>query len=320
MSVPQILTFPTPLRGKPSLGKFKQARKRFSRLVSSRIKSIKRYLLKASRQHYFLPKAFSDLRRASAQNEDIVLASVISGFLLVYACSVIAVEFVVALSNATYAMSEATDVDMGLLLLVAGPLVILFCMLLAAATLNFLSLAVMDGANRKVYRTIRTTFKRALGAASRLTSAWFLLGIVHFARMFAVFMPVYLYVKWFSDIVVLSNRALIAVSTFAIVWLIVGLIKYSLVPYVALFEPQYLLTEAFGRSRQLVNKQAVVFLLIGSLVLSVYVFGLYKLCVLLKATLGVGTNLLFVLGLLAGIMLANGAMVMLYRKRKLARS
>lgn len=320
MAVPQILTFPTPLRRKPFLKKFKNNRAKFSRLINARIRTTKRYVAQIARQHYLLPTAFKDLRRAAAQNEDVVLASVVNAFILVYACAVIAVQFVVALSKATYAMSEATEFDMGLLLLVAVPTVALFCALLATMSLNFMALAVMDGANRKVYRSIRSTFRRSLAFASRVTSAWMLLGLVHFARFLAVFIPVYLYVKWFSDIAVLSNNVLIAIGAAGAVWLVAGMVQYSMVPYVALFEPHYLLTEAFRRSRQLVTKQAVVFTMTGFLVLGGYLYGLYKLCVLLKSWIGVSTNLLFILGLLAGIMLANGAMVMLYRKRKQART
>ncbi len=320
MAFPQILTVPTPLRDKPQLTKkLRNTTKQIRRIGLSRIKMAKRYASQVAKRHYFLTAAYRDLRRAASQNEDVVLSAVALSFMLVYACSAVATGFVLDLSRTLYALSEASSYDMGLLLVAATPMILVFCVLIAAALLNFMSLAIMDGANRKVYRTIRSTAVRSLSAASRIACSWLLLGIVHFARLLAVLIPISLYIKFFSDIAVLPVPVLIAIGTLGAIWLFAGVLQYSLVPYVALFERQYFLNEAFGRSRQLVNKQAVVFMITGFCALTVYIFGLYRLCVLLKSGLGVATNLLFMVGLLSGIVLANGGMVMLYRKRKLAR-
>lgn len=319
MAVPQILTIPAPLRPRPSLKRFKKTNKKIKRAINAKIRVVKRYLNHTARKHYLLTSAYRDLRRAVAQNEDIVVASVATAFILVYACAVIAVDFVVAFSRVTYAVAETTEIDMGLFILALGPTVLVFCALLLALAMNFISIAIMDGANGKVYRSIRSTLRRSLGAASRIASAWFLLGFVHFGRMLVVLLPLYLYVKWFSDIAVLSPQVLIAAGTAGVVWWLTGLLRYSLVPYVALFEPQHLLTEVFGRSRTLMKKQARTYIVTGTLVLAAYLTGLIKLGSYLRDSLGVATNLLFALGILAGLMAANAGMVMLYRKRKLAR-
>jgi hypothetical protein len=320
MSIPHILTFPTPLRSKPLLRRYNNTGKKLHRGIRLKLRACKRMLTQAARRHYFLPAAYRDMRKAVAHNEDIVIAAAASTFILVYACAVVAVDFVIAFSRVTYAVAESTEVDMGLFILGLGPTILLFCSLLVALAINFMSIAVMDGANRKVYRSIRSTFKRSLGLSSRITSAWYLLGFVHFFRLFVVAVPIYFYIKIFSDIAILSPAALIAVGVVALAWWFNGLMRYSLVPYVATFEPQYLLTQAFGRSRELTKQQARTFIITGSIVFAAYIVGLLKLGAYLRDDIGIATNLFFALGILIGIMTANAAMVMLYRKRKLARA
>jgi hypothetical protein len=320
MAFPQILTFPAPLRGKQSLKKrLNNNGKKFKRAILSRAKTVKRAVSVTAKKHYFLPAAYRDLRAAEAKNEDIVLASKTWTGLLVYACSVLIYEFLIAMSRITYALSEATGYDMGIIILVFAPLVALFCILISATSFNFMSLAIMDGANRKVYRNIRTTLARSLEAASRTTGAWFLLGLVLAFRLLVVFIPLIIFIKYFNSVSNLSYEALSVAAGAGIVWFFAGLLRYGLVPYVALYEPKLILDEAFRRSRELVNLSAVVFMITSLLAMAAYTFGLYKLCVFLKSWIGMGTNLVFVIFMLAAIMLANGGMVMLYRKRKLAR-
>lgn len=320
MAFPQILTIPAPLRGNPSFKRrLNNSGKKIKRLLKNRIKTVKKAVSTTAKKHYFLPTAYKDLKSAASKNEDIVLASAAWSALLVYAAAVLTYESLIAISRITYALSEATGYDMGVLILVFAPLIALFCILVSATSFNFMSLAIMDGANRKVYRTIRSTLARSLEAASRITGAWFLLGCVLVYRLLAVFVPLIVFVKYFHSVANLSYVALGAVASAGVVWFIAGLVKYSLVPYVALYEPKLILDETFRRSRSLVNMQAVTFIFTGVLALSIYIYGLYELCSALKSWIGIGTNLVFVLGLLAAIMLANGGMVMLYRKRKLAR-
>lgn len=320
MSFPQILTFPAPLRGNPSLKKrINKGGKKLKRSVLSRVKAFKRAVNNIAKKNYFLPTAYRDLRAAEAKNEDIVLVSKAWTALLVYACAVLTYEFLITLSRITYALSEATGYDMGILIIVFAPLIALFCILVAATSFNFLSLSVMDGANRKLYRSIKSTLVKSLNNASRITGAWFLLSLVLVFRLLVVFVPLVIFVKHFNTISYLSYQALGAAAAAGIIWFISGIIKYSLVPYVALYEPKLILDQTFKRSRELINKAAVLFLATSLLCFTLYVLALYKLSELLKSWLGVETNLLLVLGVLAGIILANGGMVMLYRKRKLAR-
>lgn len=322
MSFPQILSLPDPLRGGMVIRKkIINTRKRLLKIAKIRTSRIKRNIIQRTRKYYFVSTSIKDLRNATAQNEDIVVASVVSTLMLVYACSAIALQFVYALGRVTYSMSDATGFDMGFLVLAAIPMIGLFCALLAATAMSFLSYAVLDGANRKVYRTIRSTIARSLKAASRITIAWFQLAALHFVRLLAVVIPISLYIKWISDIAVLSTDMLLVLGIAGIVWLVFGTLAHSLVPYVVLFEPKYLVSESFARSRILMNAQAKVFVISLTVILSASMFGLVKICTLLKPWIGgASANLLLTAGMLTALMLANGAMVMLYRKRKLARS
>lgn len=321
MAFPQLLTFPTPLRRSPSFKrKLQDATKRTRRIVLNRTRLFKRYVNQTAKKHYFLSTAFRDLRGAAKQNEDVVIAAASLTMLLTYGCTVLAANFILELSKTTYALSDASGFNMGLLIILAMVIVGVFVALIAATATNFMSIAIMDGANRKIYRSIRSTLVRSLSAASRITCAWFLLGIVYLARLLAILIPLIVYLKFLTGIMVFSNEVVIAAAAIiSLLWLATGVLRFSLVPYVALFEPQYLLNESFSRSRQLVNKQAALFMVTGFGLLIAYTIGLFRLCVYLKQWLGIGTNLLFAIGLLAALMLANGAMVMLYRKRKMAR-
>ncbi len=319
MAVPQILTFPAPLRKKPLLRRIKNTDKKLKRLLKIRIKLIKRSTQVTLRKHYFLSAAYRDAKSAFKQNEDIVVASVAASLILAYACAVIAAEFVVAFTHVTYAVAEATQIDMGVFILGLSPTILIFCSLLLALALNFMSISLMDGANRKIYRSIRSTFGRSLRLANRLVCAWALMGVVHFVRLLVIIVPMYVYVKWFSEVAVLSTEALLAFGLAGSLWWIYGVVRTSFVPYIALFEAQTLLTQAFGRSHELMKKQARTFIVTGTIVLSAYFYGLYKFGSYVRDDMGITTNLLFAIGILGGVMIANAGMVMLYRKRKLAR-
>lgn len=320
MAFPQILSLPAPLGRNPSLKRRLSNRvKKFKNAALSRIKSVRKYAKNIAKHHYFIATALRDLKSAAAKNEDIVVSSVASSFVLAYACAAISLESLIAISRITYALSEATGYDMGILIFIFAPMLALFAVLLTATAFNFLSLALMDGANRRIYRSILTTFARSLNAASRITGAWFLMAIVHGARFLAVVIPLGVYIKFFYQVAYLPYEVLASAALVGGLWIISGILKYSLVPYVALYEPKLLLNEAFTRSRQLVNFGAKVFIVTLFVALIFYCVGLYIISIYLKAYIGLGTNLMLAMGILAGVILANGGMAMLYRKRKMAR-
>ncbi len=321
MALPQIISYPAPLRGNPQLNKkLQNTGKLIKRASTYKLKRAKRYVSQTIKKQYLLSTAFKDLKCATKQNEDVTIAAIALSFIIAYACSVIGAEFTLAFFSRIYAMSVVSGFDILLLLLfIALPSVVLICALLAATSANFMSLAFMDGANRKIYRSIRSTLARSLGAASRITGAWFLLSVVHFARLMSVVIPLGLYFKFSATLDVIPNYVPIAVGCVGAIWICAGLLKFSMVPYVALFEPQYLLHETFARSRQIINRQALVFMITGITLLSASLMALYELGGYLQELLGFGINLVFIMSLFIGLVIANGSMVMLYRKRKLAR-
>jgi hypothetical protein len=101
----------------------------------------------------------------------------------------------------------------------------------------------------------------------------------------------------------------------ALTWIIFVLMQYSLVPYVALFEPELPLSRILRRSRHLVSRRGHLFLLFGYLLFVAALGGAYKVTELA----GPGQGLAFAVLALGISLVANGTLVMLYRKRKLAR-
>lgn len=300
-------------------GKLAKAVAKIRKTVKALVKNTERSVTMTARRQYFLTVALRDLRTASKRNEDIVIAGMAGVFILAYGIAITTMEFLILSFGATFNFADSTGIDSILLTLTAGGVLLALAVLLVASLMNYMSIAVMDGVNRKVHRSIRSTMRRSLSNASRTASAWCLLGAVHVARLLAVMALAYVYIKWGLDAFALPMEVLAAVGTGAVLWLIMGLIQYSLIPYVALFEPQLLLSQTFARSRRLVKKQGWPFLITTGSVLAIFLTALYKISEPITQTLGLGINLLFYAGALTALIYANGAMVMLYAKRKRAR-
>lgn len=108
-------------------------------------------------------------------------------------------------------------------------------------------------------------------------------------------------------------------SIIAIVWILYVLVQYSLVPYVVLFEPGHTLTSAFGRSRQLVKKRGRLFILATYTLLALFLMTVYFVAALFENAAGLEKWLTFGITALIALMFFNATLVVLYRKRRLAR-
>jgi hypothetical protein len=316
MIITELLNDYAPRLGKP---KYKGAAARAKRFIKSLSKKASRAVTRFVRAQYFLAAALRDLKAAAGRNEDIVIAGVVGAFIITYGLAVSAMEFFITTFGAAFEMADTTGIDTGLLTLVVGLTLFGLGSLLSAFWLNFLSIAVMDGAHRKVHRSIRSTTRRSLNAASRVASSWVLVGAALAARALGIILVAFVYGRWLYDSFAIPLPLLIVLGLAAAFWLVISALRYSLVPYVALFEPQLLLTDAFARSRQLVKKQAWLFLISLYTALAAYLAALEYVSEPVMKWLGSPVNLLFPVGALAGIVLANGAMAMLYLKRKRAR-
>lgn len=301
-------------------GKLEKRLAKSLKFVKAKIKRARRLSLVYVKKQYSVSLAIRDVRSAAQQNEDILIAATATVGLLAYGITVMAARFLLNVFTLTYAFSEAMNVDMLLVTVVIGGVILASSLLLTAFCMNFVSYALMDGANRKVHKSIRSTVRKSMRSANRVVLAWLLYGLMILSPAFAMGILTVMYYKWatgpyvFSPVLLTIIVAMWAISTLAI------MITYSLVPAVALFEPNLLLFETLGRSRYLTKKCSRPFLVSALLGLVIYSTGLYALCQYLSQFIGRVSNLLFAIGMLVSIIALNSVLTMLYRKRKLARS
>lgn len=295
--------------------KLSHARKQTHKLFRAQIRRARSRSLAAIRSQYYLTDAFDDLRIAARRNEDIFITAIILILVLGFSYVATAANFLILFFKTAYDLADLSGVNMGLLMAVAGVVAAVLFGWLAAFLLNLMSVAIMDGATRKVRRSVRTTVRTSLRHAGRVASAWLLFGCIIGVPLAlgAAGSYLYMHAHAISMDALLGDlpKAVIA----ALTWIIFVLMQYSLVPYVALFEPELPLSRILRRSRQLVSRRGHLFLLFGYLLFVAALGGAYKVTELA----GPGQGLAFAVLALGISLVANGTLVMLYRKRKLAR-
>lgn len=118
----------------------------------------------------------------------------------------------------------------------------------------------------------------------------------------------------------ISSLVLLLIATLvAIVWAYITLVRFALVPFVALFEPNVPITKTLGRSKHLLMKGGQWFLVKGFLLLAAITI---VLNILTPENSSAGADVMNVVGSVIIIIvsiLANGVLVMLYLNRKAVR-
>ena len=313
-----VLQYPAmhvPARPKRSLDKLTHKTKRY---IKSRTRKAESATVRYFRSQYYPTTAWADLRLASLRNEDIVVNALLLLFAIGFASTVTVFDFTLLFLNTAYDISALTGISMSLLVLVVGGVLASLVGWTSAFLMNMLSLAVIDGANRKVKVTIRSTSRKALSMASAVTTAWFVLLVRRALQpAFAVIGPA-LYLKFYSPEVSLPLvPASIAVASL-MTWSIVNFLRFSLAPYIVLFE-QAPIPVAFKRSNSMLKQRGKIFVgaVYACLVATLGI--MYAISLLIDSLIGYNKYLVFAALALFGIIATNGVLVMLYRKRKLAR-
>ncbi len=289
------------------------------RMVKSRIKKLCSKTITLIRSQYYLTTAYGDMRTVIARNEDIFLATLMVVLAVSYSAATLGFQLFILFLQTAFDLSSVTGLSMLALSTIALGVLIVLSSWIAAFLLNIMSLAMMDGANRKVHRSLRRTVRVGLQRASRVASAWLtfaavLVGPPAYAALSAMFIVHEKNIQE-SDFMQVLPYGIIA----AITWAIFILMQYGLVPWVALFAPEVRLRDIFGRSRNMLNKKGHLFILFGLGLLAGVLTGYYQLCAAIQAAIGLDKHMVFSIGAIAVAIIANGVMVMLYRKRKLAR-
>ena len=293
--------------------------KRIRKNVKIAVRRTRRTVSTFDRRQYYLADAISDLRSAASRNEDIVILSVATVLAVVYAVLDTAATYMYAVLQAAYELATLTGMNMLLLMVLVAGILATLCGWIAAFLLNVCSVAVMDGSNRKRHRTIRSTFRTALGRSGRVTAAWFLL-------LLAICLPLLLSAATTAIIMRNANTSVAAATgylpyatAFVIAWLLFVLTRYALAPKIALQEPSLGMFGAFSRSRQLLRRKGRLTVVMLCIMATGLGLATYQLAVAANEAIeGLGSLVVF-LGATGGALLLNGMLAMLYCKSKRVR-
>lgn len=313
--VPQYPILHVPTRPRRTFDKLVRKAKRHTK---AQIRKAESSTLRYFRSQYYPTTAWSDLRLATLRNEDIVVNALILLFAIGFASTVTVFDFTLLFLNTAYDISALTGVSMSLLVLVVGGVLASLVGWTSAFLMNMMSLAVIDGANRKVKVTIRSTSRKALSMASAVTTAWFVLLVrTALPSSLAVISAVAYLKLYYPEITLPLVPASIFVASL-MTWSLVNFIRFSLAPYIVLFE-QAPIPVAFRRSSELLKHRGKIFLGTVYLSLMAALGIMYGIAMFIDNLIGYNQYLIFAAFAVFGIVVTNGVLVMLYRKRKLAR-
>lgn len=291
-----------------------------AKYVKSHARKAKLRTIAAARRQYYPTHALADLRSAAYHNEDIFISSLLITFMLAFALAVTTANFTLQFMIAAVELAPVTGIDSMLTFVVAMAILSLAVAWLLAFITNVTALSVWEGATRKIYRSVRGTVRRSLAFTNRVVTSWALfcagLGVPLLAATIGA-------IVWVQSHHISPEHApyyILGASLTVFAWIIGYITSYSLVPYVSLFEPELSLTETFGRSRRLVVRRGRMFILGMYLSMIVILAVAFKLAYTLDALLGIPGGALFGLITFTTLLGWNGIMVMLYRKRRLART
>jgi hypothetical protein len=288
------------------------------RFIKAQLRKVRSKTNAAIRRQYFISQAYSDSRTAIKLNEDIYITMLMATAVVGFAFSVLMSEIAILFFQTAYDFAEATGVNMMLITSVAVGVLLTLSAWVLALFLNSLSITTIEGANRKFYRSVRSTFRRALSQAPHTAAMWLLVVLMIIVPISIVAglaaLYFYFYPATVDQILVLAPYASIA----ALIWIVTVLINYGLAPHVSLFESNATIKQSFQRSRQLVMRKGRVFLLFYYILLSSLIAGAYTLAKI-AAEFGIPFVMIFAPLSLIILLQANNVLVSFYRKRYLAR-
>ncbi|HXR49692.1 MAG TPA: hypothetical protein VN778_01545 [Verrucomicrobiae bacterium] len=279
----------------------------------------KRRLIAAIRRQYLLTHALSDVKAAALGSEDITFGALMMAAVVSYALLTTLANLLFIFMQTTAAFSTWSGISLGLLVMITLGIFISLSVWILAWGQNMLSISILESANRKQNRSIRTTIRHGLRSATRVTLAWLLVNVLTFAPA-AVLGLILLGVLYASHVALSAALPyLFGVGALGIIWIGYAVANFALTPKVALFEPKLSLAESLGRSRQLLKSKGRVFL-IGNYVALLATLALaYGLSNVLQWFTGVSNVLSFIIFAWVLFSLNNLIMSAFYRKRKLAR-
>lgn len=301
--------------------KIKNLRTQIRRQIRSGVRHSRSSYMRWYRRQYFLTSAYADMKKGISKNEDIYITAIIIAVVLGYSYAVVAAEMIHMFFLTAYILAETSGSNMLFLSLFTAAIVVVTLSWVGAFALNAMSIAQLQGANRKVLRSVRKTTRQALRYSTRTTSAWFLV-LAEVARPMAI--AILISLAFLKAGVMDGDKLLLAAPIAAILlgllWSVNNLLRYTLVPHVLLFEPALRYDEAFKKSADLVRRKGKIFLATFYLTIISLLALAYLLTGFLEDKTGINRGVTFLMLAAAMIIFSNGLLVAFYRKRKLARS
>ena len=319
MSTQELLhLFPNSL---PHLWRLTYAR--YKKQLLFRIKLSKRLanknLRKWYRTQYFIQSAIQDIKIGVARNEDGVLGVSFISITLCFAMAAIASDILLSFFQTTLSLVDAYGFSMFIATGLSVSIFVLCMAWLAAFLLNSISLALTQGLHRTKHKSIRSTLSYGMYFSSRTVAAWVAYLLVMFIPvvMAAVVIATLLVQKVmsFDELLLALPYVIILAST----WVVVIHMQYSLMPLIALYEPEKTFTQAFGRAHALVIGRGRVFTIFLTLIALVAGVIVYKVADILNTSLKIPFSMSMIFGISLIVIFWTLTMTVLFRKRKLAR-
>lgn len=289
------------------------------RMVRSLVRARRRTVAVIRRQ-YYITSAFTDARKAFALNEDIAIATLICSAVLTFSAISIAANTAYTFLLAASIISSLAMVDLGVLAGISFTVLFTLVVWLLALQQNMLSISLMEGATRKVKRSLRRTFRLGLGLATTTAAAWILIISIALGPMVIALLGIVTVASAIGADMTATLPYLLGSAVFGLAWASFVSRNFTLVPYVLLFESVPDWRTAFSRSRALVRRKGRGFITASYLCLGSTLGALYGVSLVLQYLTDINCLLFFATFSCAAVAAANAMLTMFYRKRKLART
>jgi hypothetical protein len=316
----QELTYYLPRLNRRSLKrKLALAKLKSKRYTKAKLRKARSKALTVARRQYYLNAAQADLRVAVSRNEDIFISTIILAAILIYSVSAMAANMLLLFMITAYDAANTSGANMMVMTLITIGSTTVFGAWILAFIMSNISLSIMDGATGKKLRSLRSTVRRSLRSTSRVASVWFLIAMVIGVLLAALGAAGLAYVSIANPSIPRLMSLMPAAIALGVTGVLFVLAQYSLAPYITLFEAEVTPWKALGRSRRLVRRRGQLFIVAVYATLIAGFAAAYKIAAVVDDLFRINTMIVFAMLALAEIMFANGILVMLYRKRKLAR-
>lgn len=256
---------------------------------------------------YKLFRAIGDTFTAIKNNALTVILTVVVG----YAIALITLLIITILTGAIAGATENVVVSVICYIILYG----LWSVGIGALILASTSLALFDG-SENFKSSFKIILSRSFSTLGRVVLANLLFSIVTLWPLVVIIILPLILIASGGQAPGASFLLMTLVTLSAIVWIYIALVRYALVPYVALFEPKVSIFNTLGRSAHLMVKGGQWFVVKGILLLLLILIIFSILTGQNPSTLNDSDNIITIIAGIILTVIINGVLVMLYRNRR----